>query len=67
MNQVVLMPYRSNSFSSRGEPTSPANRPREMSQGESPPPYEPIWPATASTSTPYATKISLGIALLPGG
>ncbi len=38
MNQVVLMPQRSNSFSSRGDPTSPENIPREMSQGESSPP-----------------------------
>ena len=52
-------------LSSRGVPTSPAKRPREMSSGESSPPYEPSQPATASTSTPYATKISLAIAAPP--
>ena len=37
-NQLVLMPKRVNSSSSRGVPTSPANRPREMSAGKSSPP-----------------------------
>ena len=52
MNQVVLMPNRSNRRSRRGEPTSPANMPRDISHGLSSPPYEPSQPATASTSTP---------------
>ena len=33
MNQVVRMSKRRNSSTSRGTPTSPENRPREMSQG----------------------------------
>ena len=60
MNQVVFMSYLSNSFSRRGVPTSPANRPREMSSGESSPPYEPSQPATASTSTPIRAEDLLG-------
>src|SRR5713101_5254625 len=60
-NQVVLMPKRSNSRTSRGVPTSPENMPREMSSGEFSPPYEPSQPATASTSTPNAHRISLAI------
>src|SRR3954453_3725448 len=63
-NQVVLMPQRRKSSRRRGEPTSPANRPREMSSGESSPPYEPSQPATASTSTPKPHRISLATALL---
>src|SRR5688572_5838232 len=39
--------------------------PREMSSGESSPAYEPSHPATASTSTPYAQRISLAIAPPP--
>ena len=65
MNQVVLIPQRSNSCSRRGEPTSPANMPRLMSHGLSSPPYEPSQPATASTSMPKATKISLAMPVLP--
>src|SRR3954469_16313990 len=61
INQVVLTPSRANGFSGGGLPTSPAKRPREMSSGESSPPYEPSQPATASTSTPKAQRISLGI------
>src|SRR5438132_12892157 len=61
MNQVVFSPYFSNSFSRRSDPTSPANSPREMSSGESSPPYEPSHPATASTSTPMQQKISFAI------
>ena len=61
MNQLILRPYLSNSFSSRGTPTSPANSPREMSSGESSPPYEPSQPATASTSTPIEQKISFAM------
>src|SRR5918995_1185334 len=61
MNQVVRRPYLSNSFSSRRDPTSPAKTPREMSSGESSPPYEPSQPATASTSTPIEQKISFAI------
>ena len=34
VNQLVRTPRRSNSFTSRGTPTSPANRPREISHGE---------------------------------
>src|SRR5437879_13736483 len=60
-NHVVLMPKRSNSLTSRGVPTSPENMPREMSSGESSPPYDPSQPATASTSTPNAHRISLSI------
>src|SRR3989442_3318504 len=60
-NHVVLMPKRSNSFTSRGVPTSPENMPREMSSGESSPPYDPSQPATASTSTPNAHRISLAM------
>src|SRR5699024_2948011 len=45
----------------RGTPTSPANIPRDMSPGESSPPYDPSQPPTASTSMPNATKISLDI------
>jgi hypothetical protein len=56
---VVVRPYFLNIFNRRGEPTSPANMPREMSSGESSPPYEPSQPPTASTSTPNVTKISL--------
>ena len=52
MNHVVLIPHLSNRRRSRGEPTLPANTPREMSQGLSSPPYEPSQPATASTSIP---------------
>ena len=52
MNQEVRMPNLSKSRTMRGTPTSPAKRPREMSQGESSPPYEPSQPATASTSIP---------------
>ena len=37
-NRVVLIPKRSNGLSSRILPTSPANRPREMSHGLSSPP-----------------------------
>ena len=44
MNHVVRMSYLSNSFSSRRVPTSPAKTPREMSSGESSPPYEPSQP-----------------------
>src|SRR5713226_6923212 len=61
MNQLILRPYLSKSFSRRGTPTSPANSPREMSSGESSPPYEPSHPATASTSTPMEQKISFAI------
>src|SRR6266550_2602754 len=61
MNHVVLMPSRPNSFKRRGLPTSPANSPREISSGESSPPYEPSQPATASTSTPNPQRISLAI------
>src|SRR6185437_2668013 len=64
MNQVVRRPCRRNSSSSRGVPTSPANRPRLMSFGEFSPPYEPSQPPTASTSTPYAQRMSLAIAFL---
>src|SRR6478609_934335 len=64
INQVVLMPSRANSFSRRGLPTSPAKRPREMSSGESSPPYEPSQPATASTSTPKPHRISFATVLL---
>ena len=46
------MSYLANSLTRRGTPTSPANSPREMSSGESSPPYEPSQPATASTSIP---------------
>src|SRR5881296_3943041 len=60
-NHVVLMPKRSNSLTSRGVPTSPENMPREMSSGESSPPYDPSQPATASTSTPNAHRISLAM------
>lgn len=60
-NQLWVMPRRRNSSSRRGTPTSPANTPREMSQGESCPPYEPSQPPTASTSVPNATRISRGI------
>src|SRR5437879_5319915 len=65
MNQLVLMPYRSNSLSIRGIPTSPANTPRWMSLGESSPPYEPSQPATASTSTPRQIWMSLGMGNSP--
>src|SRR5438034_9077453 len=58
MNHVVLMRNLSKSFRRRGPPTSPAKRPREMSSGESSPPYEPSHPPTASTSMPYATLMS---------
>src|SRR4051794_39438961 len=61
MNHVVLRPCRSKSFKRRGMPISPAKRPREMSSGEFSPPYEPSQPATASTSTPNAHRISLAI------
>ena len=61
MNHVVFRPYLSNSFSRRGDPTSPANMPREMSSGESSPPYEPSQPATASTSMPMQQKISFAM------
>src|SRR6266511_4013808 len=61
MNQVVFKPYLSNSLSRRRVPTSPANSPREMSSGESSPPYEPSQPATASTSMPMQQKISFAI------
>src|SRR3954452_13286821 len=64
INQVVLTPSRANSFSRRGLPTSPAKRPREMSSGESSPPYEPSQPATASTSTPKPHRISFATVLL---
>src|SRR3954469_24739781 len=64
INQVVLMPSRANSFRRRGLPTSPAKRPREMSSGESSPPYEPSQPATASTSTPKPHRISFATVLL---
>src|SRR4051812_38085395 len=64
MNHVVLIPRRPNSLSRRGLPTSPAKRPREISSGESSPPYEPSHPATASTSTPNPHKISFAIILL---
>src|SRR6266545_2024674 len=57
MNQVVFRPYLSKSLSRRRVPTSPANTPREMSSGESSPPYEPSQPATASTSTPMLQKM----------
>src|SRR4051794_13938296 len=64
---VCVRPLRRNSSRMRGTPTSPANTPREMSSGESSPPYEPSQPPTASMSTPKATKISLviAVALLP--
>lgn len=39
------------SFSIRWTPTVPAKRPRDMSDVESSPPYEPSQPATASMST----------------
>ena len=65
MNQVVFMSYLSNIFSRRLVPTSPAKMPREMSSGESSPPYDPSQPATASTSTPITQKISFAITLLP--
>jgi hypothetical protein len=38
MNQLARMPVRSRNFSSLGTPTSPANIPRWMSDGESCPP-----------------------------
>src|SRR5690554_844160 len=60
-NHVVLISKRSNSFTRRGTPTSPANMPREMSSGESSPPYDPSQPATASTSTPKPHNISLAM------
>src|SRR5919198_2021568 len=62
-NQVVLIPKRSKSLTSRGVPTSPENMPREMSSGEFSPPYDPSQPATASTSTPNAHRISLAMSL----
>src|SRR5256885_286743 len=65
MNQVVFRPYLWNSLSSRSEPTSPANMPREMSSGESSPPYEPSQPPTASTSTPNVIWISLLMSCTP--
>jgi hypothetical protein len=52
MNQVALILYFSKSLSIRRVPIVPANIPREMSEVESSPPYEPSQPATASTSTP---------------
>src|ERR1700728_4411210 len=61
MNQVVLIPKRSNSFSRRGLPNSPENSPREISSGESSPPYDPSQPATASTSTPNPHRISFAM------
>src|SRR5262249_19889422 len=61
MNHVVLRSYLSNSLRRRRDPTSPAKRPREMSSGESAPPYEPSQPATASTSTPMQQKSSFAI------
>src|SRR5437763_15218176 len=61
MNHVVFRLYLSNSLSRRGVPTSPANIPREMSSGESSPPYEPSHRATASTSMPMQQKISFAI------
>src|SRR5215212_3489944 len=67
MNHVVLMPSRANNFRRRGLPTSPAKRPREMSSGESSPPYEPSQPATASTSTPKPHRISFATVLLHFG
>src|SRR3954447_14699083 len=57
MNQVTFIPYLLKSLISRGAPTSPANRPREMSSDEPSPPYEPSHPATASTSTPTEHRI----------
>ena len=57
MNHVVFIPSLSNSLSSRGVPTSPANIPLEISSGESSPPYDPSQPATASKSTPKAHSI----------
>src|SRR5438105_4286266 len=65
MNHVTFIPYLSNSFRSRGEPTSPAKRPREMSSDESSPPYEPSHPATASTSTPTEHRIFFDIVCPP--
>ena len=38
MNHEVRIPSLSKSRTMRGTPTSPAKRPREMSQGESSPP-----------------------------
>jgi hypothetical protein len=57
MNHVVLSPDRSKSRRRRGIPTSAAKTPREMSQGESSPPYDPSQPATASQCTPNAQRI----------
>ena len=44
MNHDVGIPSLSNSLTMRGTPTSPANSPREISQGESCPPYDPSRP-----------------------
>src|SRR5918999_1706453 len=65
MNHEVLSLYLSNSLSKRGTPTSPAKSPREISSGESSPPYEPSHPPTASTSIPYASLIFLVAIALP--
>ena len=54
MKKDVFMSYFLNSLSSRGTPTSVAKMPRWMSEGLSPPPYEPIQPATESMSVPKA-------------
>src|ERR1041384_7032681 len=64
MNRVALMLCALKSWRRRGVPTSPAKRPREMSSGESSPPYEPSQPATASTSTPKPHRISFTTVLL---
>src|SRR5436190_22515871 len=66
MNHVVFRPYLANNLRRRRLPTSPANTPREMSSGESSPPYEPSQPATASTSTPMQQKISFAISSSSG-
>src|SRR5690348_10674318 len=66
MNQVVRRSYLSKSLRRRREPTSPAKRPREMSSGESAPPYEPSQPATASTSMPMQQKISFAMSSSSG-
>src|SRR5260370_22014625 len=65
MNQLVLRFSRSTTLSRRIEPPSPANMPREMSSGESSPPYEPSQPPTASTSTPNVIWISLLMSCTP--
>src|SRR3954469_3847841 len=52
MNHVVFRPYFSKSFSSRSDPTSPANMPREMPSAEPSPPTHPRPPPPPGQHAP---------------